>query len=790
MVRRTLTRGLLAALLVLSSVPLSLGVSASFGEFSAHAQGASIQAIRVEGNKRVEPETIRAYLTFAPGDSYDPAQIDESLKVLFATGLFQDVRIRRDGGTIVVVVVENPIVSRVAFEGNREVDDEALIAEVQLKSRSVYTRARVQADVQRILNVYRRQGLYGAQVDPKIINLDTNRIDVVFEISEGPATKVRAINFIGNSAYSESQLRYIITTSQTNILSFLKGNNIYDQDRLSLDRELLRQFYMKNGYANVRIVSATADLDPGGRGFFITFTIDEGERYRFGTVNVESALPSLNTGLLGPYILVRSGKWFNSEKVEKTTEALTLGVSLQGYAFGQVKTRVDKDESTHTVNLVFVIDEGPRIYIERINIVGNIRTEDHVIRRQFRLAEGDAFNRLLVELARKRLRALGFFKTVEVEAEQGSAPDRVVVMVKVVEQPSGELSFGAGYSSNEGIIGDIAITERNLMGKGQYVRLGFSGSLDRAQVDFSFTEPYFLDRNMSAGFDLFHKEVNLQDESSFSQRDTGGNLRLGFPIADNTQMGLRYRYVEQDIFDVSRNASLAVKEAEGSSSVSSVGYTIAYDSRNVPQSPTNGYFASFSQDLAGVGGDVNFIRSVVDARYYYPITNKITFVGRGQAGNITGWGGEDVRLTDLFFKGGETIRGFERAGYGPRDACESPITGNRVSNCSRDSLGGELFWATTAEVRFPFPYVPDSLGMQGAIFVDAGSLWQPSGLALDAVANEGSFILDSTQVRLSTGFSLIWQSPLGPLRADFAEALLKEDFDETEFFRFGASSNF
>ncbi len=360
---------------------------------------------------------------------------------------------------------------------------------------------------------------------------------------------------------------------------------------------------------------------------------------------------------------------------------------------------------------------------------------------------------MLVELARKRLRALGFFKTVEVEAEQGSAPDRVVLMVKVLEQPSGELSFGAGYSSNEGIIGDIAITERNFMGKGQYVRLGFSGSLDRAQVDFSFTEPYFLDRNMSAGFDLFHKEVNLQDESSFSQRDTGGNLRLGFPIADNTQMGLRYRYVQQDIFDVSENASLAVKEAEGSSARFELSATPSLTTRGTsPQSPTSGYFASFSQDFAGVGGDVNYIRSVVDARAYYPITNKITFVGRGQAGNITGWGGEDVRLTDLFFKGGETIRGFERAGYGPRDACESPITGNRVSNCSRDSLGGELFWATTAEVRFPFPYVPDSLGMQGAVFVDAGSLWQPSGLALDAVADEGSFILDSTQVRLSTGF--------------------------------------
>jgi len=789
MVQRTLARGLLAALLVLSTVPLSLAIGAGFGEFSARAQGV-IQNIRVEGNKRVEPETIRSYLTFAPGDTYDPARVDASLKVLFATGLFQDVRIRREGSNIAIIIVENPIVSRVAFEGNREIDDDTLKAEVQLKSRAVYTRARVQSDVQRILNVYRRQGLYGAQVNPKIINLDSNRIDVVFEISEGPTTKVRAINFIGNSAFSDSQLRFIISTTQTNILSFLKGNNIYDQDRLNLDRALIRRFYLKSGYADVRIVSATADLDRDGGGFFITFTIDEGERYRFGTIEVESSLPSLRTDALGPYILVKSGKWFNAGKVEKSTEALTLGVSLQGYAFGQVKARFERDVATHTMNIVFVIKEGPRVYIERINIVGNIRTEDGVIRRQFRLAEGDAFNRLLVELARKRLRALGFFKTVEVETKAGSAPDRVVLVVKVVEQPSGEFSFGAGFSTSEGIIGDIGITERNLMGKGQYVRLGLSGSLDRAQADFSFTEPYFLDRNLSAGFDIFHKEVNLTDESSFSQRDTGGNLRLGFPIADNTQMGVRYRYIQQDIFDVSRDASLAVKDAEGISNVSSVGYTIAYDSRNIPRAPTQGYFASFSQDFAGVGGDVNYIRSVIDARAYRPITNKITLVGRAQAGAIQGWGGDDVRLTDLFFKGGETIRGFKRAGYGPRDACESPVTGASVPICSKDSLGGELFWATTAEVRFPIPYIPDSIGMQAAVFVDAGSLWEPSGFAVDAVSDEGSFIFNSAEVRMSAGFSIIWESPLGPLRADFAEALLKADFDKTEFFRFGASSNF
>jgi outer membrane protein insertion porin family len=738
----------------------------------------------------VEPETVRSYLTFSTGDAYDPAKVDESLKALFATGLFQDVRIRREGSTIVIVLLENPIVSRVAFEGNREVEDETLAAEVQLKARAVYTRARVQADVQRILDVYRRQGLYAAQVDPKIINLDNNRIDVVFEISEGPSTKVRAINFIGNSAFSDSQLRYVISTTQTNLLSFLKGTNVYDPDRLNLDRELLRQFYMKNGYADVRIVSATADLDRDGRGFFITFTIEEGERYRFGPIDVESALPSVNVDALRHVILTRTGRVYNAEKVEKTIEALTIEVSQQGYAFGQVRPRFERDEATHTMGIVYTIDEGPRIYIERINIVGNFRTEDNVIRREFRLSEGDAFNRLLVEAARKRLRALGFFKTVDIDTQPGSAPDRVIIVVKVEEQPTGELSFGAGYSTSEGVIGDISITERNLMGKGQYVRLGFSGSLERAQVDFSFTEPHFLDRNLAAGFDVFYKEVDFQDVASFSQRDAGGDIRLGFPIADNTQLGLRYKFEKEDIFNVSSNASLAVKESAGTSNVSSVGYTVAYDTRNLPQSPTSGIFASFSQDLAGVGGDVNYIRSVADARGYYPITNKLTLVGRVQGGNIEGWGGDDVRMTDLFFKGGETIRGFKRAGIGPRDACEDPVTGERVHPCSKDALGGKVYWATTAELRFPFPFIPDNLGMQGAVFVDAGSLFDPSDFALNAVAREGSFIFDSSQVRLSSGFSIIWQSPLGPLRADIAQALLKADFDKTEIFRFGASTNF
>jgi outer membrane protein insertion porin family len=791
MVRRFLARGLLAVLLATGAVPLSLSLSIALGDLSAHAQSAAtIKSIRVEGNKRVEPETVRSYLAFSSGDPYDPARIDESLKALFATGLFQDVRIKREGSTVVITVVENPIVNRVAFEGNREIEDDALTPEVQLKPRAVYTRARVQADVQRILDLYRRQGMYAAQVDPKVINLDSNRVDVVFEINEGPSTKVRAINFLGNYAFSDSQLRYVVSTTQTNILSFLKATNIYDPDRLSLDRELLRQFYLKNGYADARIISATADLDRDGRGFFITYTIEEGERYRFGGVDVESGLPSINVDALRGDILSRPGRVYNGEKIEKSAEALTIAAAEQGYAFAQVKPRFDRDEVSHTINITYVIDEGPRIYIERINIVGNFRTQDDIIRREFRLAEGDAFNRLLVEAAKRRLRNLGYFKTVDIDPEPGSSPDRVIITVKVVEQPTGELSFGLGYSTSEGVVGDISITERNLMGRGQYVRLGFSGSLERAQVDFSFTQPHFLDRNMAAGFDIFYKTVDLTSEASFQERTAGAALRVGFPIADNTQMGLRYRFEQETIFDVSNNASLAVQQAEGTVYVSSVGYTIAYDTRNLPQSPTSGFFTSFSQDLAGIGGDVNYFRSGVDARGYYPVTNKLTLVGRVQAGAIEGWGGEEVRLTDLYFKGGETIRGFNRAGYGPRDACENPNSGKRLKDCRRDPLGGEVFWATTAELRFPLPFLPDNLGMQGAVFVDAGSLFSPSGLAQQSVIEEGSYILDSSQIRLSTGFSIIWQSPLGPLRADIADALLKADFDKTQLFRFGASTNF
>jgi outer membrane protein insertion porin family len=750
----------------------------------AEAQGGTIREIKVAGNRRVEPETVRTYLRFNAGDQYDPAKVDASIRSLFATGLFSDVRIDRDGSGVLVTVVENPVVNQVAFEGNREVDKATLTTEVQLKPRSVFTRAKAQADVQRILDIYRRQGRFAASVEPKIIELESNRVNVVFEINEGTATKVQAINFIGNKAFSDSQLRDIITTSQSGWFDFLKGTNIYDPDRLALDRELLRQYYMKNGYADARVVSAGAELGRGGDGFYITFVVEEGEPYSFGKIEIESPFPNVDTKALRSELLTASGSTFDQSAMDRTVERLTLVVSEKGFAFARVRPMAVREPGTRTINVTYVIDQGPRIYIERINIIGNLRTHDHVVRREFRLAEGDAYNPLLVDKARKRLQSMGFFKAVDVKRRAGSEQDRVVLDVELVEQSTGELSFGAGYSTSEGIIGDVSITERNLLGKGQFLRLRLAGSLERLQVDLSFTEPRFLDRNLAAGFDLFHKDVNMSQLSAFRSRTSGGSLRLGFPLAENLWMTNSYTLSQGEIYDVGPLASKAIEESKGTALTSAVSTSVAWDNRNHPKNPTKGTYFQVGTDVAGLGGDVNYVRTTGEARFYYPVTQKITFVGRAVGGHILGWGGDDVRLIDLFYKGGETIRGFERGGFGPRDLNTD------------DALGGSTFWATTAEVRFPLPFVPDDLGMGGAVFVDAGSLFGAGAFAKNAPAlcakgdTNNVCLVDDGAIRASAGFSILWNSPLGPLRLDIAKAFLKQDFDSEQLIRFGASTKF
>jgi outer membrane protein insertion porin family len=752
----------------------------------AHAQGV-VRDIRVDGNRRVEPETVRSYLQFSVGQPYDAGKVDASLQALFATGLFADVSINQEGDTVVIYVVENPVINQVAFEGNSEVDTDTLKAEVQLKPRSVYTRARVQGDVQRILDVYRRQGRYAATVEPKIIELEQSRVNLVFEINEGGATKVQGINFTGNHAFSDAQLRDIISTTQSGWFDFLKGTAFYDPDRMNLDRELLRQFYLKNGYADVRVVAANAELDREGSGFYVNFAIDEGELYTFGAVTIENSLPGLDPNSLTDDITTHQGETYNGSSVEKTVEKLTLVTAEQGFAFARVRPRAVPDAAARTISLSYLVDEGPRIYIERINVNGNLRTKDYVIRREFRLAEGDAYNPLLVDRAKKRLNGLGFFKSVDIKRRPGSTSDRVILDVDLVEQSTGELSFGAGYSTSEGVIGDVSISERNLLGNGQFLRLRLAGSFERLQVDLSFTEPRFLDQNLSAGFDLFHKEIDQTDESGFNQTRTGGTVRLGFPLSEDLWMQtgytLEYSQIDVEASFEDRVSKVVLEEIEqrGEDSLSSsIGTSLTYDKRNHPKTPTSGYYLQLATDMAGLGGDVQYARVNAEGRAYYPITEKITFVGRLTGGHIEGWGGDDVRLNDLYYRGGETIRGFDRGGFGPRD----------LSSPRKDSVGGKTFWAGTAEVRFPLPFVPDDLGLSGAVFADAGSLFGANDLAKE-LAKDGTIILaDESSIRSSVGASIMWNSPVGPIRMDFAKALTKEKFDEEQFFRFGASTKF
>ena len=774
----------LLLLLALVSTGVVWGDALVFSQKAA-AQGTVVRQIQVEGNRRVEPETVRSYLRFTVGDTYDPGKVNQSIKSLFATGLFSDVQIDRNGGIVYVTVAENPVISQVAFEGNSEIDTDTLVSEVHLKPRSVFTRARVQADVQRILDVYRRQGRYAATVEPKIIELEQDRVNLVFEIAEGKATKVKGINFIGNNAFGDSQLRDVISTTEKGWFDFLKGTSVYDPDRMNLDRELLRQFYLKNGYADAQVTVANAELDRDGSGFFITFAVEEGERYSFGPVSVDSTVAAISPEAVRGEIQTEEGEVYNAQLIDKSTEALTIAASEQGYAFARVRPRAYADPVSRTIAMTYTIEEGPRVYIERINISGNVRTKDYVIRREFRLAEGDAYNPLLVDKAKKRLERLGLFEKVKVARRPGAAQDRVVLDVVIVEKSTGELSFGAGFSTAEGVIGDISITERNLMGNGQFLRLKLSGSFERLQVDLSFTEPRFLDMNLAAGFDLFHKEIDQTSESGFRSRRTGGGVRLGFPLAENLWMQTRYNLSRDEIYDISDDASAAIEEAEGLTWTSLVGTSITYDLRDHPKNPTKGMFFQLSNDFAGLGGDVQYARVQAEVRGYYPITEHILFVSRAIGGHIAGWGGEDVRLLDLFFKGGETVRGFERAGFGPRDLL------------TNDALGGRTYWSTTAEVRFPIPLVPEDLGIQGAVFADAGSLFDAGQASKDLNTqcpdgdkSLGVCLADSSAIRASVGASILWASPVGPIRVDIAKVLSKESYDEEQFFRFGAQTNF
>lgn len=735
-----------------------------------------ISAVEVEGNQRISAETIRTHLLLAAGQPYDPARADQSVRKLFATGQFSDVRIEERRGKLVVTVVENPVVASVKLEGNSTITSDKLEPQLKLKKGAPYTPAKARADARRLQDYYHKQGYNQAIVEPRTSPAGEGRVDVTLTIREGDLNKVRSISFAGNRAFSDSQLRDVIATTQSGWLDILKTNLSFDEERLLIDRELLRRHYLKNGYADVTVSQHQAEFDPQNKTYAISFTIDEGEQYSFGVISVESGLPDVDTVPLEEALLVNSGDIYNQELIEKSEEKMMAALGEQSKPFAQLRIIPSRDPAARTVGLKFLIEEGPRILVERIDIAGNTKTKDHVIRRELGLNEGDGVNAFLVRRATARIKALGFFKSVEIKQKKGSAEDKLILTVEVVEEETIDLSFGAGYSTSEGVIGDISVTERNLLGNGQWLQLKLAGSFTRLQADIGFTEPRFLGTRMAAGFDLFYKDLDYSDESSYKARKMGGRLRVGIPVTNEMDLGLNYSFSRNSIYDVGENASAAVKEvvSGGDSATydtSSVGYSLSYDTRDRKKLPRSGVYAALAQDFAGLGGDVRYVRSVTDVRGYYPLGSSVTLMGRARGGTIVGWGGSEVGLLDMFYGGGDMVRGFAPRGIGPRD----------TNSRNRDALGGSSYYAVTAEAMFDIPRVTETTGLRASVFADAGSLWGVNSTSGSLPGLAGN----SAAPRISTGAGVVWDSPLGPLRLDYAVPLVKQDSDKTQPLSFG-----
>jgi outer membrane protein insertion porin family len=747
---------------------LGLATVVAFAGFAQAQRAPNLRDIEVEGTQRIDPETVRSYVVLKPGEAATAEELDRTLKALFATGLFADVTLRMEGDRLFVRVVENPIINRIAFEGNRRLNDTTLQAEVQLRPRVVYTRTKVQNDVKRILDLYRRSGRFAATVEPKVVQLPQNRVDLIFEINEGAVTGVQRINFIGNKQFSDGKLREVIRTVETRWWRLLSADDNYDPDRVSFDRELLRKHYLANGYADFRVVSAVAELTPDRDGFYITFTVEEGERYRLGAVDVVSQLRDVKAEDLRARVLARQGDWYNAEEVERSTNALTVAVGNLGYAFVDVRPRIDRNREAKTVSVTYEVQEGPRVYVDRINISGNVRTLDRVIRREFELVEGDAFSTAKMRRSRQKIQNLGYFERVDVTNVPGDTPDRTTVNVEVREKSTGELSFGVGYSTSDGVIGDIRLRERNLLGRGQDLQLGFMVSQRRQEVDLSFTEPYFLERDLAAGFDLFKRKRDLRRISGYEEHNTGVVLRAGYLVAESLRHVVRYTLRQDELTDLDRNVSRFIRENAGESVMSAVGQDLTYDRRDDRFDPTEGYYVRLSTDLAGLGGDAQFLRNRVTVGTYYSVVEEWVASLTGEVGYLEDLGNK-TRIQHRFFLGGESLRGFATGGVGPRETTRGA------------ALGGHELYAGSAELTFPSG-LPKEIGIRTSVFSDFGTMTDSGEVGAD--------VLDKKSIRVSAGVGALWRSPFGPVKISFAKPVRKEEFDKAEVFRFSFGSRF
>ncbi len=797
-----------------------------------------VRAVIVRGTERLEPETVRSYINLSIGDRYDRDRLDQAVKALYASELFADATIRDDGGTLIIEVKENPVINRIVIEGAKRVKEDKIREEIRLAPRQIFTRSKARADVGRILELYRRSGRFAASIEPKIIQLEQNRVDVVFEIQEGSKSKVRQINILGNEKFSEKEIRASMATKQARAWRFMTSNDTYDPDRLAYDAQKLRQFYLTQGYADFRVVSTVAELTPDKKDFIVTYVLDEGERYKFGKVELDSQIRDIKPKEFTSLIRLKAGDWYNAQKIEDTVEGLTETAGLLGYAFADVRPQFDRDKEKHEMNVTFQIGEAPRVYVERIQINGNTTTLDTVIRREFRLAEGDAFNSIKVRRTSDRLKGLGYFQEkLEIEQKPGSSPDKVILEANVQEKPTGELQVSAGYSSIERFILSLSIRQRNFRGKGQELRASANLSSYSKSIEAGFTEPYLFGRNLALGFDVFRRDFrsfrftsNNTRDTTYTQVSTGFQIRTGFSITEFWAASLRYGLsfeeiaLDQAVFYTPDpitgvltcdplKAGRYLCEAVGKRTVSSIGYSVIYNNLNNNLRPSAGQRFSFSQDLAGVPTGVKYLKSRVNYDWYYNLFGSgfVLNVG-GEAGVIFGYGGSDVLLTDRFFLGQPQMRGFNIRGVGPRvlrrplDASGNVILDRKLA--TDDALGGKAYYLARAEIQLPLGSAISELGLRPSIFTDIGAVWNvkrpqtvclngPTTTFAECAPYNGSsagfrevFLGDTPKPRLSVGIGVNWNSPFGPFRFDLAKALLKQPGDDTQLFQFNVGTQF
>jgi outer membrane protein insertion porin family len=781
------SRRSIAAVALLATVAGLLPAPVVAGDSDVAAHETDVKArgdIDVQGNRRIDAETVRSYFHASPDGRYDDAARDAALKALVATGLFDSVKIDRAGGRLVVHLTEAPVLDRVAFEGNKKLKDDALKAVVESKARGALQRAVVQADVNRIIEAYQHAGRADVSVVPQIIDRGNGRVDLVYVMTEGGKTTVREINFAGNHVFSKRQLSAVIKTSATNVLSFLTGGDVYDADRIADDREKLRLYYRSKGYADASVTSAKAEYDPATHGFDVTFSIDEGLLYHFGDISVVSNVPGLDSERLRRLLLPQPNAVFDGGALEKTTDALAIELAKLGYPFAQAVPRPTRDAAAQRIGVAFVIDQGPRTYVERIDIHGNTRTRGYVIRREFDIAEGDAYNKSLIDRAERRLKNLNYFKSVKISRLPGSAPDHVVLDVEVVEQSTGDFNIAGGYSTTDGLLAEVKLGDSNFLGTGVALKSSVSYGQYARGVDLSASEPYFLGTRVSAGIELYGRQSDASPYQSYGSDVYGATVQFGTPLTE--QIGVQYRYslynqnVTLDPASLAAAPSLPIQQAAlaGPAWVSSVGDTVTYNTLDNNKNPTSGIKSQLSQDLAGLGGNVNFLRTTEDVRYYHPVNDDVVSLVRAQGGYITGWGGQQVPLLNSFFGGPTMVRGFAPNGFGPRDL--TPGT-------TMDNVGGSMYWATTAELQSSIPGVPQEYGLKASAFVDAGSVFHYGGPTIFPGSAQSLQVANSNVVRSSVGVGLTWASPFGGLTVNYAVPLTKASYDVVQPLSFGAS---